>query len=128
MPIIITIMLSKRHLLPLKGSCRMVTDGSFECSVSHRWNIYLPVKKIVSTEKSFLKLVHLLFKKIGPNYPVEWHWAAWLRSLARPVSAKALLPYPGALRTKPSFAFGLPHVTSNATDISLHQMQAIHRD
>lgn len=64
MPIIIIIMSSKRNSLPFKVCRRMVTDVSFECSASHRWNIYLPIKKNISTEKSFLKLVHLFLKDV----------------------------------------------------------------
>lgn len=45
----IIIMLSKRNSLPFKGSCRMVTDVSFECSASHMWNIYLSIEKNIST-------------------------------------------------------------------------------
>lgn len=43
----------------------MVTGMSFACAASHRWNINLPIKKkVVPTEKNFLKLVHLFLKDV----------------------------------------------------------------
>ena len=63
-PIIITIMLSKRHLLPLKGSCRVVTGTSLECSVSRRWNVYVPAKKNAPQRRASWNLVICFLKDL----------------------------------------------------------------
>lgn len=122
---IIIIMLSKKNFLPFKWSHKMVTDIFFECSASHRWNIYLPIKKNISTEKSFLKFVHLFWQDMTKLLPWNVTGATCLRSMSRPMSAKSLSFHPEVLVIKHGFAFCQSHVTSNTTNINLNHIQNI---
>lgn len=68
----------------------MVIDISFQCSASHRWNIYLPIKKNIFTQNSSLKLVYLFPKDVTKLLPWNVTGAAWLRLMSRPLSVRGL--------------------------------------